>query len=361
MEESLIYPLPGRAWLDVSVMALRHNAAVLQEKMGVPLIPMVKANAYGVGAAGVVAALEPLDPVAYGVATVREGQELREIGVTRPIIVFTPLLPSDHSRARTAGLTLALGDADSIRSWASTGGSYHLSIETGMNRAGVAWYDIASVRDVVSQWPPAGAFTHYHSAETSPQSAIQQAERFIAAVRELGTPIAFLHADNSASSAGEGTFPVRWSAIRPGIFLYGVGRNLGLVPQPVVSLRARIVSVRWIEAGETVSYDATFRADRRSRIATAAVGYGDGYPRSLSNRAVGMINGNRVPQLGLVTMDMTMFDVTDAECAIGDVVTVIGAGSGNDLTVEAIAALAAMSPYELLTGLADRLDRRFNA
>ncbi|MEO8945043.1 MAG: alanine racemase C-terminal domain-containing protein, partial [Gemmatimonadaceae bacterium] len=87
---------------------------------------------------------------------------------------------------------------------------------------------------------------------------------------------------------------------------------------------------------------------------------GDGYPRSLSNRAVGVINGNRVPQLGLVTMDMTMFDVTDAECAMGDVVTVIGAGMGDQLTVEAIAALAGMSPYELLTGLASRLDRRFN-
>jgi alanine racemase len=340
---------------------LRHNATELRRRTGLLLIPMVKANAYGVGAAGVVSALEPLDPVAYGVATVVEGEELRQLGVTRPVIVFTPVLAAEYARAHLADLTLALGDAASIRSWAADGGSYHLAIDTGMSRAGVDWREVSSLRDAVSEWPPEGAFTHFHSAEVVDGSAEAQVERFFSALMDVGASIPFLHGDNSAAAARAVDGHGRWSAIRSGVFLYGVGRDLGIGAQPVVSLRARVVDLRWIEAGDTVSYGATYRANRKSRIATVAVGYGDGYSRSLSNRATGMLNGGRILQCGLVTMDMTMFDVTDVPCSVGDVVTLIGGDGGEDLTVEGVARTADMSPYELLTGLAERLDRRFNA
>src|SRR6185312_2906220 len=114
VEETLIYPLPARAWLDVSVTALRENAAELQRRTGLPLIPMVKANAYGVGVAGVVGALEVLQPMAYGVASVQEGVQLRELGIARQVVVFTPVLAEEYERAADADLTLALGDADAI-------------------------------------------------------------------------------------------------------------------------------------------------------------------------------------------------------------------------------------------------------
>ncbi len=360
MEESLIYPLPNRAWLDLSATALRRNATELQRRTGLPLIPMVKANAYGVGSAGVVSALESLDPLAYGVASVDEGESLREMGIARTIIIFTPILQADYERAQAADLTAALGDAAGIRSWAPTGKPYHLAIDTGMNRAGVSWRDVATVRDVVREWPPAGAFTHFHSAEIEDGSAEEQVNRFFSAIGQLGVEIPFLHADNSAAAARGVGGGERWGAIRPGVFLYGVGSRFGVRAEPVVSLRARVVDIRWIEAGDTVSYGATYRATRRERIATAAVGYGDGYPRALSDRSAAVLNGSRVPQRGLVTMDMTMFDVTDAPCAVGDVVTLIGAEGGPELLVEGVAALAGMSPYELLTGLAPRLERRFN-
>ena len=229
-----------------------------------------------------------------------------------------------------------------------------------MNRAGVSWRDVASVRDAVREWPAAGAFTHFHSAELDDDSADEQVRRFFSAVDEIGVPIPLLHADNSAAAARGIDGGTRWGAIRPGVFLYGVESGCGLAAAPVVSLRARVVDIRWIEPGDTVSYDATYTATRRERIATAAVGYGDGYPRALSDVAVGMLNGHRVRQRGLVTMDMTMFDVTDSPCAIGDVVTLIGVEGGSELTVEAVASSAGMSPYELLTGLAPRLQRRFN-
>ena len=360
MEESLIYPLPDRAWLDISVAALRRNATELRQRTDLPLIPMVKANAYGVGVAGVVAALESLDPLAYGVASVDEGELVRRMGIQRSIIVFTPVLASEHVRARAADLTVALGSSDAIRTWASGGRPYHLAIDTGMNRAGVSWRDVDSVRDAVRRWPPAGAFTHFHSAEIENGSADLQVTRFFDALDRLGVDIPLLHGDNSAAAARGVEGRGRWGAIRPGVFLYGVGSQFGVRSQPVVSLRGRVVDIRWIEPGDTVSYDATYTAPRRERIATVSVGYGDGYPRALSDRATGLIGGCRVPQRGLVTMDMTMFDVTDAACEIGDVVTLIGADGGPELTVEGVARAASMSPYELLTGLAPRLERRFN-
>lgn len=360
MKESLIYPLPNRAWLDVNVRALRANALTLQARTGLPLIPMVKANAYGLGVDGVVRALEPLEPAAYGVAAVAEGEALRQLGVRRPVIVFTPILEEEYARARASNLTPALGDARAIESWAGTGGAYHLSIDTGMSRSGVNWRDVADVYEAVRRWPPAAAFTHFHSAELNDESPELQLERFLTAVDSIGVPIPLLHADNSAAATRGVDGHGRLGVIRPGIFLYGVGIVAGVRPEPVVTLRARVVDVRWIEPGDTVSYDATYTAPARARIATVAVGYGDGYPRALSDRAVALLNGSLVPQRGLVTMDMTMFDVTDANCEVGDVVTLMGDYEEADLSVEALAELAGMSVYQVLTGLGPRLDRRFN-
>ena len=360
MEESLIYPLPNRAWLDVSVAALRGNALALHRRTGLPLIPMVKADAYGVGAAGVVLALESLEPLAYGVASGEEGGSLREMGIARPVIVFTPILDVEHERAQAADLTVALGSAGAIESWAPSGKPYYLAIDTGMNRAGVSWRDVASVRDAVRRWPPCAAFTHFHSAGIEDGSAEEQVKRFFAAIDDIGVDIPLLHADNSAAAARNIEGRHRWGAIRPGVFLYGVGSRFGVNAEPVVSLRARVVDIRWIEAGDSVSYGATYVAPRRQRIATAGIGYGDGYPRALSDRAAAMLNGKRVAQRGLVTMDMTMFDVTEVPCALGDVITLIGSEDGEEMTVEGVATLAGMSPYELLTGLAPRLERRYH-
>jgi alanine racemase len=127
----------------------------------------------------------------------------------------------------------------------------------------------------------------------------------------------------------------------------------------VVSLRARIVDLRTIAAGETVSYNGTFRADSERRIATLSIGYADGYKRAFSNRASAIVNGQRAPVAGLVTMDMTMLDVTGIDCRIGDAATLIGADGDDRIDVVDLAAMGDVSPYELLTGLRGRLPRRF--
>lgn len=130
-------------------------------------------------------------------------------------------------------------------------------------------------------------------------------------------------------------------------------------PEPVVNLRAPIVEIRNLEAGDTVSYDATLKVTRPARIATLASGYADGYPRSLSGVGTVLVGGTIAPVAGIVTMDMTMVDVTTVRCEVGDIVTLIGRSEGTVLTVERVADDAGMSPYELLTGLRSRVERTY--
>jgi alanine racemase len=348
-----------RAWVDVDLGALRRNGTAIATHAGVPLLPMVKADAYGLGAVRVARTLEELDPWGFGVATVREGEELRRVGVARPIIVFTPLLPAELDAVRRARLRPALESRESIQRWAVTGEPWHLSIDTGMGRSGVRWTDVADLRDVLELAPPEGAFTHFHSAEIDDDSQAVQEQRFDEALAALPFRPMVVHTENGAAAArSDGS---RWDVVRPGIFLYGVGGGTGarIAPEPVVAVRARIVATRWLEDGETVSYLATYRAVGRRRIATLPLGYADGYRRSLSNRATVIVNGRRAPVAGLVTMDMTMIDVTDVPCEIGDVVTLLGRDGDEVIEVAELGEVSGLSPYELLTGLRQRLPRRY--
>ena len=319
---------------------------------------MVKADAYGLGVTEVVRALEGLQPWGYGIATVDEGIELRDAGVTKPIVIFTPLLESQLKRARNARLTPTLGFAREIESWQQVGGGpWHLSIDTGMSRAGIPWREVDQVRPLIERLPPEGAFTHFHSSELDDGSLDTQEKLFRQAIASLPSRPRYLHTANSAAIARQGRSA--WDLVRPGIFMYGVGsgRSAGMQPEPVVHMRAPIVEIRDLEPGDTVSYDATFRVDRPARIATLAVGYADGYPRALSEGGSVLVNGTLAPVAGRVTMDMTMVDVTTVKSSVGDSVTLIGRDGDTVLTVERVADNAGMSPYELLTGLKSRVER----
>jgi alanine racemase len=319
---------------------------------------MIKADAYGLGAPAALRALDVLEPWGYGVATVREGEELRELGASRPIVVFTPLLEKEMTRARSARLTPTLGFASEIEAWRRAGGgAWHLSIDTGMSRAGIPWRQIGEIRHLVELDPPEGAFTHFHSAELDDGTMAEQEGRFREAIASLPSRPKLLHTANSAAIAREGRS--NWDLVRPGIFLYGVssGTRAAIQPEPVVNLRAPIVEIRDLQAGDTVSYGATLRVERPARIATLAVGYADGYPRSLSERGSVLVGGTLAPVAGTVTMDMTMIDVTTVRCEVGDIATLIGRAGDTVLTVERVADDAGMSPYELLTGLRSRVER----
>ena len=348
-----------RAWVEIDLGALCRNGAAVAARAGVPLLPMVKADGYGLGGLRAALALDALDPWGYGVATVTEGDELRRGGITRPIVVFTPILRTEIDSLRRADLTPALGDPAVIESWVRTGRPWHLQIDTGMGRAGMRWDAVAKHRDLLERAVPTGVFTHFHSAELDDASRDEQERRFAVALDALPVRPSLVHAENGA--AVERRAPSPWSLCRPGVFLYGVANVEGgpLAPEPVAAVRARIVELRTLGNGETVSYDATWRAAGERRIATVPVGYADGYRRSLSNRAEALLGGRRVPVAGLVTMDMTMFDVTGTDAALGDVVTLLGRDGGDVITIAELAQRSELSPYEVLTGLRERLPRRY--
>jgi alanine racemase len=348
-----------RAWVEIDLGALCRNGAAVAARAGVPLLPMVKADGYGLGGLRAALALESLQPWGFGVATVTEGDELRRGGITRPILVCTPILRNEIDALRRGDLTPALGDPAVIESWARTGRPWHLQIDTGMSRAGMPWDAVGVHRDLLARARPEGVFTHFHSAELDDPSRDSQERRFDEALAALPDRPALIHAENGP--AVERRAPSRWSVCRPGIFLYGVASVAGgvMLPEPVVSVRARIVELRTIADGETVSYDATWRANGARRIATVPVGYADGYRRSLSNRGVALLGGQRIPVAGRVTMDMTMFDVTDTDAALGDAVTLLGREGDDLITVSELATAAELSPYEILIGLQLRLPRRY--
>lgn len=348
-----------RAWVEVDLGALRRNGAAMAAR-GAPILPMIKADAYGLGAEAAVRALDPLEPWGYGVATVDEGTALRAFGVERPIIVFTPLVPDDFADAVRARLTPALSSADAIAHWrAAGGGPWHLAIDTGMHRAGVRWDAVDTVRDAAADFPPEGVFTHFHSAELDDGSRGEQERRFAAALARLPVRPPYVHCENSAALAR--TTHSAWTLARPGVFLYGVGSGPHALvqPDPVVAVRARIAELRTVCAGESVSYDATYRAPSTRRVATLPIGYADGYRRALGNCGTVLVSGRRVPVVGVVTMDMTMVDVTGVSCAVGDVATLIGRDGSDAITVEDVAHAASLSPYEVLTGLRSRLPRHY--
>ena len=350
-----------RAWVDIDLGAIRRNAAAIAARAGVPILPMVKADAYGLGAVRVARALDLDDPWGFGVATVTEGEELRRAGITRPIMVFSPMLAEDLDGAERSDLIPTLATAATIKRWTPTRMPWHLDIDTGMGRAGLRWDEVRKLADVIAACPPDGVFTHFHSAELPNGSMEEQVRRFEEALKALPAQPKWTHAENSPAIERCGRS--RWSFARPGVFLYGVN-NLDpteIKAEPVAALRARIVEMRATRDGDTVGYDATWISKGTRRIATVPVGYADGFRRVLSNKGEALLRGKRVKVAGNVTMDMTMLDVTNVPCEIGDVVTLIGRDGADEITVSDVGKLGGLSPYEVLTSLRSRLPRRYHS
>jgi alanine racemase len=344
------------AWCEVNLAVIRRNAERLSAHLGTPLAPVLKADAYGLGAVAVAHALERTAPWGYCVATVAEGRALRDARVTRPVLVCPPLMIDELAEAHAAGLMPALGTGDAIAQWqALRGGAWHLAIDTGMNRAGLRWDAVRTVHAALAANPPQGVFTHFHSADRPDGSMAEQEARFATALGALPSRPSFVHTDNSAAAARRTTASGDFA--RPGLFLYGgeTGSTARITPEPVAAVRARIVEVRPVSAGETVSYDGAWRASSPRLVATVSLGYADGYRRALGTRAWMLVRGRRAPVIGWVTMDMTMLDITDTGAQVGDVATALGADGEESITLGMLAGLAECSAYELLVALRLRL------
>ena len=349
----------SRAWIEVDLDALVDNARTVARAAGARLLPIVKANAYGVGAVAVCAALEPLEPWGYGVATIEEGAELRAAGITRPVLVFLPARAQLFDQYEHHRLTPALGDAGTIAEWTARGEqSFHVEIDTGMGRSGVRWDEVDALGPAVDTPSFEGCYTQFHSADRTDGSAERQLERFLSAVERLPRRPALLHVANSAAALRGAAFA--FDLIRPGVFLYGGSPGDGLAqPRPVVSVRSRVLSVRRVRRGESVSYNASWIAPHDTVVATLGIGYADGIRRLLgqSGQAHVLLRGKRCPVVGLVTMDMTLVETGALDVQVGDVATLIGAEGKERITLEEFAAWSGALQREFLTGLGPRLPR----
>lgn len=360
-----------RAWMEVRADALIANARAVQASVGagVRLIPMVKADAYGLGVERTVDALATLDPIAFGVATAEEGIALRARLPEARLIVVSPLPPAAAEPALRAGLEVGISNVEGLQavvaaaSALGTTARIHLEIDTGMGRAGFDWRQVDSWGPLLEgldagsvNW--VGAYTHLHSADEDLATVEEQWGRFEDTLDRLTLPEDLLV--HLLNSAGAMRVPRHgYGAVRPGIWLYGglVGDE-GLVPEPVASVHARVVHLKDAEPGDTVGYGATHRAGDRARWATVSIGYGDGLPRALGNRGRALLRGASVPIVGRISMDVTVVDCSGVpDVSVGDVVTFIGSAGEETITVDEVARLAGTISYEVLTGFTPRLPR----
>jgi alanine racemase len=383
-------PLPKTAWLEIDLDALVSNVRLLQGLLapGVCVEPVIKADAYGHGAVAVARALVAEGIRGFGVATYDEALELRQAGIEVPILILFPIPPELAPDALRHCLSIALGDRLHLgRTLSSLTAApdiapgrridIHLEVETGLGRGGVHPDEVAGAAAAIEACPRArlaGLWSHLQASADAEVTSSQDT-RFGLASQLLETagialPTRHLAASGGLLAATSGTYDV----VRVGIACYGLvpdgltvaerSRIAAAGLRPVMSLRARPVRVAWLESGTGVSYGPAFTTSRRSRIATLPLGYADGYPRSLSNRAVVLVRGIRAPQVGTVAMDAVMVDVTDVpgpEVTIDDEFTLIGEQDGGRITALDVAQWGNTISYEVVGAMSGRLPRVYYA
>jgi alanine racemase len=355
--------------VEVDLSAIRRNAERLAARLpGCRLLPMVKADGYGLGAERVARAVSPIGVWGLGVATAEEGGRLRSAGHGGRIVVFSPLPSLDAPRILEADLEPAITSLEALETFGRTAEEHgvrigvHLEVDTGMGRFGLGAAAAASwavdVGRLLNEYPVelASTFTHFHSADSNERSTLAQWSAFegaLARLREEGIHPGLIHAANSAAALRYKECAA--DIVRPGIALFGGSRPFS---DAVVSVRARVLDVRDVEEGGTVSYGATYRTKAAARLATLAIGYADGVRLELSNRGAVLIRGQRAPIRGAVCMDVTVVDVTQVGgVQSGEVATLLGRDGQEEITLQEISTLCETIDYEILTGLSPRLPR----
>jgi alanine racemase len=366
-------------YATVNLAALAHNLSCIKRYLspGCEVMAVVKANAYGHGAVEIAQALARQDIGRLAVASLDEGIALRQAGLSTPIIVLGALFEEQVSDLVAHRLTPVVSDGRILPALAKAARSHpapypiHLKVETGMGRLGFSPEELFSLLDnpiVQSPLQVEGMMTHLADADgTDSASTERQLGAFrtiLEQIRQRGFTLPLIHTANSAAIV---RFPeAHFSLVRPGIMLYGYHTLPATVPasdlRPVLSLQTRIVQLRTIPRGGTVSYNGTFVAARPTRIAVLPIGYADGYSRRLSHCGSVLIQGRRAPIVGLVCMDMIMVDVTDlAPVQVGEIVTLIGQQGQESIWADEVADWIGTIPYEVLCGIGSRVPRLYES
>jgi len=385
-------------WAEVSLAALTHNLHAIRdfvnpksENRATPrkILSIVKGNGYGHGGPQVAKALEKAGSDWFGVTSAEEGEAVRKAGVRKPILALTSFWPGEEDQLLRNAIApavirceqlAALESAAARRKLGPRSVGIHLKIDTGMNRLGIAPTDIdcfARQYEKCRRLKLQGVFTHFASSEVfagpvASQTCDQEENfhRSVERLRSLGIAPGLIHLANSAAIASR---PETWAdMVRPGAILYGyhpgydpIERRAEAEKQlplrPAMSLRTRIISIRNVPGGEGVGYNARFVPERPSKIAVLAAGYGDGVNRSLGNKGQVLVKGVLAPIVGIISMDVTMADVTDVPgVAVGDVATVYGPdGNGRLLAANVVARSIGTVTSDLLCGVSARVPRLY--
>lgn len=364
-----------RSWATVDLSVLAANVRLVRSLVGprCGVGAVVKANAYGHGAVPVARAAVGAGASALVVANAHEGVELRQAGIRCPIIVIGASFAQDAEAVVAHDLGAVVSPPEFLEALAAAAARYqrparaHLMLDLGMRRAGLGWDDAVEVARRLAETPWVdleGVASHFPTADEIgsrySEEVVARFAGFCAVVRGFGLKPRYVHL---ANSAGLLRFrAAHFNLVRAGIMLYGMAPSVelaGAAPwRPVLEWRTRVVCLREVAAGTPVGYGHTWRAERASRLATLPVGYYDGYLRAYSNNAEVLIQGQRAPVVGRVSMDYTVVDVTDVPgVEVGDVATLLGRDGGEAITAEELARRRGTIPYEVTCAIGPRVRR----
>lgn len=363
--------IPRKVVAYINIDHLEHNIAQIRSRIGkARLCAVAKADAYGHGALPIARALESAHVDYIAVAYLEEALELREAGIRSPILILGITDPRnselliEHDIAQTIYTADSLLALDAAAARHGRKSKIHLKIDTGMHRQGIELENLPAFLEKLSSCRHLeieGIYSHFAEAD-SPQrgftlSQIVKFNQGLDMLARCGIKPPLRHI---ANSAGILNYPeAYYDMVRPGILLYGMSPDGSLKApdgfKPVMRLAASIANIKTIETGESVSYGRIFTANRRTRVGLLPIGYADGYARSLSNKAMVLIRGMRIPLIGRVCMDQFMVDLTDVpEVAVGDEATLFGT---EDLPAGFLTRLMGTLDYELTCGISKRVPR----
>jgi alanine racemase len=360
-------------WVEIDLDRLRGNLLALRDRLGAPrILLVVKADAYGHGAAMVAREAVAAGVDILGVATLHEGIELRRAGITAPVLILSPCLRGEVSEIVAHDLRCTVHRREFAASLAEAARTaqktvvVHVEVDTGMGRSGLTPAEAQALVPIILAEPGLrleGIYTHFPDADgPNLDFATEQLRRFAAyqaALAASGIAVPIAHA---ANSAGLARIPgARLDLVRPGLLAYGLkphGAPPELSVSPVMAFKSRLIQVRDLPAGHPVSYGRTYITPREMRIGVVAAGYGHGLPRALSNRGEMLVREKRVPILGRVTMDMTMVSLEGVPAAeVEDEVVIFGAQGGAAIAIEEVATVAGTIPYEIMCAIGKRVPR----
>lgn len=368
-----------RVWAEIDLDAMLYNMEHMKGNIAkeTQMIGVIKTDGYGHGAIPIAKELEKLDYVwGYATATFEEANLLRKAGMKKNMLILGYTFPYCYDQLVEWNIRPAtfrydmLEELSNVAKKANRKAKIHIKVDTGMSRIGIMPNDegLAFVKKALETdgIEVEGIFTHFAKAdEIDKTGAKEQYQKFDTFVRrieeELGYKVPFVHCSNSAGIIE--LKEVNRDIVRAGITLYGlwpsneVSKDIVSL-KPLLSLKSHIVYIKTIQPGTQVSYGGTFVAQKPTKVATIPVGYGDGYPRGLSNKGYVLIRGQKAPILGRVCMDQFMVDVSEIEgVEMGDVVTLIGTDQKKSITMEQLGDLSGRFNYELACDLGKRIPR----